>query len=176
MPQGYTKRPGRLWNAYRESQVSLGNGVLLLATELFLCVSEGGTGEASLLALRMICPSFHRLHGRRDGLTLALKKTEVLALTLVVGNWESNTHHKGGAIMLPPSLPGLPGTAELDLTLVFSPFLIGLMTVLGLMAFSFVVYAWYSYLINAPLQKAVYPRRFVCPVKQQMVEAKFIAW
>jgi hypothetical protein len=79
-------------------------------------------------------------------------------------------------MMLPPFLPGLPGAAELDLTLVFSPLLIGLMAVLGILAFSFVVYAWCSYLINAPLQKAVYPRRFVCPIKPQMVEAQFVAW
>lgn len=78
--------------------------------------------------------------------------------------------------MLPPFLPGLPGAAELDLPLVFSPFLMGLVIVLGILMFSFGVYAWYSYLITAPLQKAIYPRRFVCPVKQQKVEAKFAAW
>lgn len=78
--------------------------------------------------------------------------------------------------MLPPFLPGLPGSAELDLTLVFSPLLTGLMVMLGIIALGFVAYAWCSHLINTPLQKAVYPRRFVCPVKRQMVEAKFVAW
>ena len=78
--------------------------------------------------------------------------------------------------MLPPFLPGLPSAAELDLTLVFSPFLIGLMTVLGIIVLGFAAYAWCSHLIHAPLQKAVYPRRFVCPVKHQMVETKFVTW
>ena len=78
--------------------------------------------------------------------------------------------------MLPPFFPGLPGSTELDLTLTFAPLMAGLIVVLSLLALGLAMYGWGCYLINAPLRKAVYPRRFVCPVKHQVVEAKFVAW
>jgi hypothetical protein len=66
--------------------------------------------------------------------------------------------------------------AEIDLTLAFAPLMTGLQLVVLLIALGVAAYIWASHFIDAPLRKALYPRRFVCPVNDQRVEAKFVAW
>ena len=78
--------------------------------------------------------------------------------------------------MFPPFLPGYLIPAEIDLTLAFAPLVTGLQIVLIIVALGFAVYVWGCYLIRTPVSKAVYPRRFVCPVRHEAVETKFVAW
>lgn len=78
--------------------------------------------------------------------------------------------------MFPPFLPGYVIPAEIDLTSAFAPLTMGLMVMLIVLVLGLAVYVWGCYLIDTPISKATYPRRFVCPVKQETVEAKFVAW
>ena len=78
--------------------------------------------------------------------------------------------------MLPPVFLGQLVPAEIDFTVAFAPLLMGLQLLLILAAIGFTVYIWGCYLIETPLQKALYPKRFMCPVKGQVVEAQFVAW
>ncbi|MGE0820622.1 MAG: hypothetical protein AB7G75_11930 [Candidatus Binatia bacterium] len=78
--------------------------------------------------------------------------------------------------MVPPFLPGYLVPRGIDLTPTFAPLILGLQVLLILLALGFAVYVWDCYLIDTPVAKAVYPRRFICPVKQQPVAAQFVAW
>lgn len=78
--------------------------------------------------------------------------------------------------MLAPIFPGYVLPAEIDLTLAFAPLMTGLLLMVFLMTLGIAAYIGAYRFISAPLRKAFYPKRFVCPVKNQRVEARFVAW
>ncbi|MBM4255516.1 MAG: hypothetical protein FJ147_06410 [Deltaproteobacteria bacterium] len=78
--------------------------------------------------------------------------------------------------MLPPIFPGYAMPVEIDLILAFTPLLTGLLILVLITALGIAAAMWVWHLMETPLKKALYPKRIVCPVKHQTVEAQFVAW